>query len=301
MRWFGVAVGIFIASTAMWDLACTLFHPSQHGNVSDWFTLRIWRTSRWITARPSTSVGPLNFLAVILYWAASVIVGFAVIYFAFANQFVLSSGMDVKRFGAHPLAYSFTLSLASLISVGLGIQSNSALLQFAMGCEAVLGFVILSASISWILSVYPVLEHRRSLAHEVTLLHFAEERGLKRLEEMNDDQLQQILLALSEKVTTVRTELSQFPITYYFQERDTKSAIGPALQYLAEVAEQIAARRSKVALAATVLGGAVDDLLDLMTRKYLQKSFASRWEALAAVNTEHDRQPLRRPRGDRAA
>ena len=167
-----------------------------------------------------------------------------------------------------------------------------------MGREAVLGFVILTASISWILSVYPVLEHRRSLAHEVTLLHFAEQRGLKRLEEMNESDL--LLLALAAEVTTIRTELAQFPITYYFQETDTRLAIRPAVQCLAEVSEQVAANKPKLAIAATVLGGAVDDLLESIEHK-LKRSFHSRWDVLAAINQDHHRDPLHRPEQNRLA
>ena len=90
-----------------------------------------------------------------------------------------------------------------------------------MSFQAVLGFVLLTASISWLLSIYPVIEHRRSLAYEVTLLHFAEQRGLLRIEEMYDMNLNTMLTGLSERVMRVRTELSQFPITYYFQDEIT--------------------------------------------------------------------------------
>lgn len=301
VRWILTSVGVVLIVTSMADLARTLFHPAQHGNISEAMTLKLWRLIRRFAPQQLSAAGPLNFFVVILYWGLSVVVGFALIYRPFiATQFVVSPGLDQAQLARYPLAYAGTLSLSSLITVATGLQTKSVLLQYLMGVEAVLGFVILTASISWILSIYPVIEHRRSMAHEATLLHFAEARGIQRVEDMQDSDLQDLLLAMSEQITTIRTELSQFPITYYFHERDERSTVAPALYYLAELAEDVARDRPGVRLGATVMGGAIDDLVELMAKKYLKRSFESRWEALAALLKEHRREALKRPQRPRA-
>jgi hypothetical protein len=51
--------------------------------------------------------------------------------------------------------------------------------------EALLGFGLLSASISWLLLIYPAISRRRSLAYEISLLVEAEGQAgvaLERLE-----------------------------------------------------------------------------------------------------------------------
>jgi hypothetical protein len=156
----------------------------------------------------------------------------------------------------------------------------------------------LTASISWILSIYPVIEHRRSLSHQVSLLHFAEERGVRQVDRLGTTELQSLLLGLATQLTTICTELSQFPITYYFQEKDPKSALAPSLYYLAALAEDIMATRDDVKLSATVMGGAVDDLLELIEKKYLKRNYPDRWSVLEALLREHRREPLRRSSPD---
>jgi hypothetical protein len=288
------ALGMLLIFVGMQDLFHTLFHPSEHGNISEYMTLRVWRTFRRWAPHHLHSAGPVNLLLVILFWAVSVVVGFALIYRPFLpSHFVFASGLHPATFDSFFSALN--LSLSSLITVTLGVQTNSVWLQFAMSFEAVLGFSIFTASISWILSIYPVIEHRRSMAHEVTLLHFAEQNGIRRLEQMTTSDLQNLFEALAAQLITIRTELSQFPITYYFQERDDKSALAPALYYLASIAQDVTALGGERALSATLVGGAVDDLLELVEKKYLKREHPDRWSAFQSFLRDHNREPLRRP------
>jgi len=284
----------------MQDLFHTLFHPSQLGNISEYMTLRIWRAFRKFAPRQRLMVGPLNFLCVIVFWSASVIVGFALIYRPFMPAaFITAPGMSISAIDGFFSAIN--LSLSRLITVSMGLQTDSQWLQLSMSLEAVLGFAILTASISWLLSIYPVIEHRRSLAHEVSLLHFSESAGLQRLEELDYATLQSLLFGLAAQLNTVRTELSQFPISYYFQESDDKTALAPALYYLAEVARDVSSSDRCPKMAAVCLGGSVDDLLQLIEKKYLPRTNPSRWDTLREALADHGRIPLTRPRPSRAA
>lgn len=109
---------------------------------------------------------------------------------------------------------------------------------------------------------------------------------------MSDSDLNTLLLGLAEQLTTVRTEMSQFPITYYFQEDEAKTALAPCLLYLAELANDICATRSLAA--AVALGGTVDDLLETIEKSDLGKEHADRWSAIDALLFDHGREPLRR-------
>lgn len=293
MRWFLFVVGLLLIASALLDVFRTLFHPARHGNVSEALILGNWRLFRRAFPSLLSTAGPLNLVIVISFWMASVVLGFALLYWiAIPAQIIVSPGMDKSYFTS--FATAINLSMASLITVTLGLETNSSLLQFAMSAEAVVGFAILTASISWILSIYPVIEHRRSLAHEISLLHFSEYRGLRRAEQLQDSDFHTLLLGFAAQIATIRTELNQFPITYYFQENEDRSALAPNLFYLAELTEEVSREREYCRLAATVLGGAIDDLLEMVRTKYLGSVHGDRWRILEAMNDDHFRQPLHR-------
>jgi hypothetical protein len=300
MHWIAITIGLIVILAGMQDLFHTLFHPTQQGNISEYMTLYIWRGFRRFAPGQRLMVGPLNFLMVIVFWGLSVIIGFALIYRPFMlRAFIGAPGMDVSKVGSFFSAVN--LSLSSLITVPMGLQTDWKWLQLAMATEAVLGFAILTASISWLLSIYPVIEHRRSLAHEVSLLHFSESSGLQRFEELDDSTLQTLLFGLATQLNTVRTELSQFPISYYFQETDDKTALGPALYLLAEVARDVSSSNRRARMAAATLGGSIDDLLQVIEEKYLPKKHESRWDTLRELLADHGRSPLTRPKPSKVA
>jgi len=169
-------------------------------------------------------------------------------------------------------------------------------MHFLMGTEAVLGFALLTASVSWILSIYPVIEHRRSLAEAANLLHFAEANGIRRLDQVPDDEFADILLTLVGQMITHHNELVQFPITYFFDDQDLRFSLAAILPYLADISAQNTHRGGSAAIAATSLGGAIDEFLKVIAEYYLRLPFTSREEILRAFAADHCREMIRAPR-----
>jgi len=162
-------IGSVVIIAALQDLFHTIFHPSASDGISDWLELQVWRAFRRATYTDLSFAGPLAFVLIVTYWAISILIGFALIYWPrLPASFVFASDLDPGHYAS--FAGALNISLDSLITTSTGVSSSSLWLQFLKGIEAVFGFAILTASISWILSIYPVLEHRRSLAHEATLL-----------------------------------------------------------------------------------------------------------------------------------
>ena len=170
-----------------------------------------------------------------------------------------------------------------------------------MAIEAVLGFGLLTASISWILSIYPVVEHRRSVAQQATLLHFSEVNGIRSLDEISDSDLQSVLLAFATQLISHRNELTQFPITYFFYEEDKETALAGILPYLADISHQSVARGGAAAIAATTLGGAIDALLKVIARSFLNPELKNSQEILSAYAEDQKREPVRSPRTPQSA
>ncbi|HVN21886.1 MAG TPA: hypothetical protein VMU05_24075 [Dongiaceae bacterium] len=290
---FRIRGGLLIV-IALQDEFHTVFHPARQGNISDWIAHAVWRALRRLSPRKLTFAGPMAFVLIVAYWTASIIIGFALIYLPELPQsFVFARGLDSAGSSGFPGALN--VSVGGLITLSTGIYSNRPWLGLLLGLESIVGFALLTASVSWILSIYPILEHRRSLAHEATLLHFSEVNGIRRLADLSDTDVNTILLGLASQVSTSRHELMQFPITYYFYESEAKSALAGILPYIAEIAEQNLKRKGGAGLAAAVLGGAVDDYLKWIAGKYLKRNFSSRYGILQAFAEDQLREPVHPP------
>ena len=287
-------LGIVLVVAAVRDVFHTLFNPAKQGNLSEWIAQGIWRANKRFLPRALDYAGPVAFVSVVLYWTVSVIIGFALIYRPqISHIMTFTSGLD--RTDYQSFAGALNASMGSLISLSTGIYATHPWLGLIMGTESVIGFGLLTASVSWILSIYPVLEHRKSLAHEASLLHFSEETGIRRLRDVSESDLHSILLGLASQVTTSRNELIQFPITYYFHENERQTSLAAILPYLADIAAQNVHREGGVALAAIVLGGAIDDYLKFVAPTVLKRPFTDRYKGLAAFAADHLRDVVRSP------
>jgi hypothetical protein len=294
MSIFLVILGAAVIVVGLQDVFHTLFHPAKAGDISDAIAASIWRFFHTLIPGALSLAGPLAFVMIVLFWAASVVIGFALIFFPLLPaHFTFTQGLDPANYRSFLGAVD--ISLSSLISLSIGAYSKEVIIQCLMGIESTLGFGLLTAAVSWLLSIYPVFEHRKSLAHEVSLLHFAEVTGARRLEDISDTDLHQLLEGFAAQVITCRNELSQFPITYYFHEDETKTALAGVLPYLADIAEQNVRRDGAAGLSATILGGAVEDYLKLIASSFLKRSFTSRDEILHAFASDHQRKIVRSP------
>jgi hypothetical protein len=151
------------------------------------------------------------------------------------------------------------------------LNTNSRWLRFAMGTEAVMGFILLTASLSWALSIYPILEYRRSAAHRLSLLHHAHRSERIGVSSIPEQETEQLVIALATDITKIRNDLVQFSITYYFHEIDPQSAFPGALPLAMDIANRANRPESgaPVRVAGIVLQGAIHDLLALLGAWFL--------------------------------
>jgi hypothetical protein len=289
-------IGFAIIAIPIVDIFQTLFHPAGRGTLSDWTAHIIWKIFRKIAKLRRgvlTFAGPTAILTIIVKWAGLTILGFSFIYWAhIQNDFSFSQQMDrashVTFWGA------FDYSLSALITQTEGFYPKSIWLHFISGIEAIIGFGLLTASVSWLLSIYPVLEAQRSVAHRATLLHEAEKQtGLDLLEDKTG-QVSSWLLALAGDLAGLRNQMSQFPIVYYFNVGEKPTAIAGILPYLAELADRAVNTSNAPAfrLAGTTLGGAVKDFANLLAELFLHMPENNEAEILLAYAREHMFKPI---------
>lgn len=294
MTIFLTVLGAALILVTLRDIFHTLFNPTSSGAVSNRMIRTVWRASRTIARRwprMLSIAGPLAMLTVIALWTVILILGWALILWPrLPGDFLLSTGLPpADNSGFWDAVYLSTVSLATL---GYGDMTPiSTDLRLVAPLEALVGFGLFTASISWILSVYPVLARRRNLAREVTLLE--ESGGWDDLLAAKDgsDALNGILSGLTRQLVFARNDYLQFPITYYFQQRDREAALDVALPHLVVLSES--ARRhpsTSIRFQADLLHDAIRDITTYLGESFLDLEDAAMEDIYIAFEKDHLRE-----------
>jgi len=158
-----------------------LFHPDGRMALSRAVMRGYWWLFHLVGAhRPRlfALAGPAMLLTILMLWAALLAIGWAFVlwpHFPDGFRFADELGPDAGQRGLVDALY---MSLVTLGTIGYGhISPASDLLRLLVPLEALVGFALLTASVSWLLTVYPALSRRRSLAYEITLLREVTRRG----------------------------------------------------------------------------------------------------------------------------
>jgi hypothetical protein len=269
------AIGVLLIAAALLDVFQTLFHPAGRGAMSDLTAKLTWRAFRLVAAkRPHvlTYAGPAAILLIIVSWAGLTWFGFALVYLPqLSSGFAFSQAPDGSPHRG--IAEALSLSIGALITVSEGSYAKLHWLQLARGAEAVIGFGLLTASVSWLLSIYPVLESRRALAQQATLLHHSERENQLDLIRDAPNRAEDWVMAIGADLASLRNQMAQFPITYYFDMGESETALAGALSYLLELADRSSSSsQPALRIAGAVLGGAVESFLEMLARDFLPVS-----------------------------
>jgi hypothetical protein len=263
---FGL-IGLVLVAAIVWEVFSDLFHPARTSALSD----AVGRTVFGMFKRVPRSLplaGPLALMSVIALWIAGLVAGFALVYFhAYPAGFRTSTG-------AIPPASSRVLnvlyfSFETLITLGYGdVVPHARLPRLAAATEGLIGFGLLTASVSWIVLLYPALSRMRLLARGVSHLVDAERDTGTCVAESGSDV---VLSGLAKDVAHARTDLVHFPIIYYFASNDPKASIAMWMPDLARIADEARApeRPGRVRLAASTLDVALHELAAIVDARFL--------------------------------
>jgi hypothetical protein len=232
-------VGLALNVVILRDMFQTLFTPSGSGAVSTRVVRFAWGAARRVSrSQPDRLglVGPLALVLIILLWTGGLILGWAFLLWPhLPDQFLLAAGLAPDQTGN--LLDALYLSTVTLSTLGYGdITPQAPWLRLVAPLEAVIGFALLTASVSWIMSIYPNLSRLRTLAREVALLGRPAQEGGTPLFSLDPSPVTALLQELTTHVVTARNDLVQFPIVYYFRPRDPASALDVALPQLVTLA-----------------------------------------------------------------
>lgn len=277
-------LGAVIVVLTLHEVFKDLFHPSESGALSDWVgrsLFRLFRRRRSLLP----SAGPLTVVLVMVSWALLLVTGFAFIYWAvFPADFLLRTAD--RPTSSEGFAWSFYYSLEMLTTLGLGdIEPNPTWLKILSGCDTLVGFSLVTASLTWILLVFPALRRTRTLARKATTLAFAEESTDV---PVTSPDMHLVIAGLAEEVLRARVDLVHFPVLFYFYADDPEASLSHALFDLARFAKQGVdpGCDDLVRLTARALERAVNALAMDIARR-LELSEVSPQEALVAFKDLH--------------
>ena len=257
------AAGVVLIGLVGRDAFDALFHAEGRGTFSRLITRTVWHLFR--RARRGHELlslaGPVALFTVIATWAGLLVLGWALLYWPhMPGGFRFDAGVEAA---GPDFVHALNVSLVTLTTLGFGdVTPTSEALRLILPLEALLGFGLLSASISWLLSLYPALSRRRSLAYEISLLRATEAEGDLSVDALPPDAAERLLGELTSRLITIERDLVHFPISYYFSARDRRFSLPVAAPYLLELARRgmDEAKPKPVRFRARLLMQAIDDL-----------------------------------------
>ena len=177
---------------------------------------------------------------VVLVWVALIVLGWTLIYWPHLGDgfFISESLQQTTRGGLLDALY---LSMVTLATLGFGdIVPTAEWLRIAVPLQAMLGFVLLTAVVTWVLQVYPALTRRRALAIRLSLLRRAD--AVRTLAEEDVPMAANLLEDLAGEVVQSRVDLTQYAETYYFRDGEESASLPANIAMAVELAR--AAERS---------------------------------------------------------
>jgi hypothetical protein len=265
---FLTLVGIAVIAVGLLDMFHTLFHPSGKGQLSSLVLSGAWRVSKATGHRLGLAVGPAAMVAVILLWVALEGVGWALIYFPHVpGGFLYSSGINPATYPK--VAEALYVSFVTLATLGFGdVVPTDLWIRLASPAEALIGFALVTAALTWFTQLYPPLSRRRTLALQLKWL--AETGYAEAIRAVDGVTASRVLDTLAAEIGKVRVDFAQHTETYYFQEPDPDLSLAWQLPYALQLRDTAQdSRDAAVRLSADQLSLALEQLAATLKDNFL--------------------------------
>ncbi len=264
-----------------------IFHPTRSGNLSDAIGRGISLVLRHTHLRPAA--GPLVLIAVLLSWILLLCVGFAIIYFGlYPQDFSTNAGVDGMSFGSrvvHCLYFSVG-ALCTFQTFDLNPRTNW--LRLVVGVQGLVGISMITASVSWLVLLYPALARQRATARWLSLATEAEERSGLQVEEHDAN----FLIILEQNIIQARLDLVLFPILLHFYALTPAYTLAFALPTACRYAREGMGEQQQVKtrLAAMKVHIALEDLARTVGERLLDKDASEQPDVEAVFQAYADRE-----------
>jgi hypothetical protein len=216
--WAAVMIGVggCLLLLGLWDTALTVLHPTRRGPLSYAISRGTWIVVRTLSRRRGgtrllTFAGPAAMAGGFLGWIGSLWLGFALVYLPFIDRFTYS---ERATFGSKGIAEALYVSAVSLTTVGFGdVVASSDALRLVTVAESASGLAAITASITYLLSVYPLVTRQRGAALHASDLGLTEPAQVVRAVVQGGPT---VLANLQHALIEAHQNVTRFPVLYDF-------------------------------------------------------------------------------------
>lgn len=282
-------LGVVLIAMALRDMFDVLFHLEGRASISRFVTRMVWRALRRASdLRPQLFpiAGPVGLVATIFVWGLLLLVGWALVFWPHLERFETAAG-EPARGG---LWEALHISVGILSTMGFGdVTPVDRWLRVVSPFEALLGFGLLTASVTWLFAVHPAVQRRRALAYELWLVRQAS--GGDHDAAVFDEQM---FSELTSRIIAVQRDLVAIPASYYFRDPDERLLLSAELPFLRELARHVAHNDADAATMqrAGMLSEAIDDLLLTIARRLHGRGDAEPADGLRMFARDHLKREL---------
>lgn len=287
MTWLLNILGSLLVLLVLRDVFHTLWHPRGFGNFARLVFASVWRLTRGMNTELA---GPLGLFAVGVLWIGIMVAGWTLIYLPHMPAgFNFSSSLQPAQ--SNDLVASIYLSLVSVGTLGFGdIIPDYPALRLTAPLQALIGFGLFTAVITWVLQVYPALIRRRAVARQLSIMASTDTTSY--VGEGDSSVVAQLFQGLADALTTARMDLLQYGETYYFREVDPSLSLAANLPYALDlVAAGKAAPSADVKHLAAMLDEALDGIAGVLAEYVGTRETVP--GVLDAFAADHRQRPLR--------
>ncbi|MDQ4063219.1 MAG: potassium channel family protein [Actinomycetota bacterium] len=224
-----LTAGVALILAGIADVFLTVLHPDGFGFLSSRLYNGLFGAVRFLTrlmprrfrALGLSMAAPLMVPATITMWISLVLIGYALVYYA---------GMNTQTFnfsnpGLEPsFGEALYISGTAISTLGFGdVTPSSGFYQVLTVSEALIGFGILTLSISYVVGIYGVLQHLGVLG--AGLLHQASDTAeplsivAPHFPDGEPRDIESHVVALHRSLVELYEGMRRYPIVYYYHSR----------------------------------------------------------------------------------
>lgn len=224
-----VAGGLLLVLLVTVDAVITVLHPTHRGPVTYLTGATVWATTRALARavgwpRLLSGAGPLAVVAVFGVWTALMWCGWALVYLP--NLGALSYDSSVP-YGSHTFLTALYVSGMSLTTVGFGdVVGATGTMRLTTVIEAAAGFGLITAAITYVLSIYPLTSSLRGVARMMHTQADDPGRAARMVVLGGSSYLQQ----LQQQVISIDEDTQRFPFLFYFRSQDPTTSLYTLMQ-----------------------------------------------------------------------
>lgn len=217
-----LVIGVLVVAFTSLDLGLTILHPSRRGPITTLtgrLTFDAWRLSARLMGRPRllSGAGAAAMAANLLAWVGLLWLGYALIYLPYIADLAYTPDVD---YGDRDLWEALYFSGVSLTTVGYGdVVAETEALRIVSVLEAATGFGVMTAAITYVLSVLPRVSAIRRAARSV----YCPSQDAGTAADVAQDT--SYLVTLQQQILQIDEETERFPILYYFHAEEHPASL----------------------------------------------------------------------------